>query len=381
MSGQVGVSWVYRLKRDELLEELLKYHIEESGTVDDLRKRFVRFIRKNPQLFANVPADDEDYDEQADITVDEQLNKEFVLIVRPGGTSTPTATSKETQATTEQEREQEPSQHKPQAVYVINQTGENPTAKVIDQIRKWNCHFEGKDLYSFLERIEELRLSYGFSEAQVLKGFPELLRGDALLWYRNEARELESWEEMLQALKDFYLSPDERRNLNIQIRERLQGPNEPFKKFVTALSTLMRRHGKIDKEEQLDNVYYNMRPELKLYVSRRSVNSIADLTQSVEQIEKTLKALKVEGNKTDVSGANNNVNIVNNNAPYDRSKSCWKCKQRGHSRADCKNKWRKFCSFCGKDNVLTRECDCHPSVPAGNASRVESRAPTETRPN
>jgi hypothetical protein len=78
MSGQVGVSWVYRLKRDELVTELVKHHIEQSGTVDELRKRFVAFIRKNPQFFADVPADEEDYDEKADITIDEQ-NTEKML--------------------------------------------------------------------------------------------------------------------------------------------------------------------------------------------------------------------------------------------------------------------------------------------------------------
>jgi hypothetical protein len=378
MSDHVGVSWVYRLKRDELVNELVKHRIEESGTVDALRKRLVAFVRKNPQLFSNAPADEEDYNEDLDITADEQKGKkEFVYIFKPDQTSTPTTSSAETQVNLQPE----PTRQNPQAVYVINQATENTIAKVLDQMRKWNCHFDGKDLYTFLERVDELRTSYGFSEEQVLKGFPELLRGDALLWYRNEARDLQSWAAMEKALKDFFLSPEETRNLNIQIRERLQLPNEPFKKYVTDLSTLMRRHGRIEKVEQLDNLYYNMRPELRLYVSRQSVNSMAELTQSVERIEKTLKAMKTEEKRSTSSGASNSVNVVNNNVPYDRTKSCWKCKQRGHSRADCKNKWRKFCSFCGKDNVLTRECDCHPSVPAGNASRVESRAAAETRPN
>ncbi|KAL7307790.1 hypothetical protein TKK_0000114 [Trichogramma kaykai] len=44
------------------------------------------------------------------------------------------------------------------------------------------------------------------------------------------------------------------------------------------------------------------------------------------------------------------------NYPYNRKDHCWNCKQRGHSRVNCKNPRRKFCSVCGKDNVLTRNC-------------------------
>ena len=50
---------------------------------------------------------------------------------------------------------------------------------------------------------------------------------------------------------------------------------------------------------------------------------------------------------------------------YSRDKCCWRCKQRGHTRLDCKRPPKKFCSRCGKDGVLTR--DCHPP---GNERRA-----------
>ena len=51
--------------------------------------------------------------------------------------------------------------------------------KVIDQMRKWGLHFDGRDAYSFLERLEELQTAYGFSDNQVFQGFAELLHNDA----------------------------------------------------------------------------------------------------------------------------------------------------------------------------------------------------------
>lgn len=34
---------------------------------------------------------------------------------------------------------------------------------IMNQIRKWECHFDDKNLLSFLERIEELCQGYGYS--------------------------------------------------------------------------------------------------------------------------------------------------------------------------------------------------------------------------
>jgi len=57
------------------------------------------------------------------------------------------------------------------------------TARTIDQIRKWGCHFEGKDPIAFLERVEELKSAYGIAGQQLLNGLPELLRGNAFFFF------------------------------------------------------------------------------------------------------------------------------------------------------------------------------------------------------
>lgn len=51
----------------------------------------------------------------------------------------------------------------------------------LNQIRKWRCHFDGKDPHAFLERVEELRHMYDIHGVSLIAGLPELLRGDALL--------------------------------------------------------------------------------------------------------------------------------------------------------------------------------------------------------
>jgi len=53
--------------------------------------------------------------------------------------------------------------------------------KILNQIRKCGQHFDGKDLLSFLKRIEKLRRGYGYENEQLLLELSELLKGDALL--------------------------------------------------------------------------------------------------------------------------------------------------------------------------------------------------------
>lgn len=45
------------------------------------------------------------------------------------------------------------------------QTSDGPpseiSAKIMNQIRKWSCHFDGKDPVTFMEQVEELKAAYG----------------------------------------------------------------------------------------------------------------------------------------------------------------------------------------------------------------------------
>ena len=105
-------------------------------------------------------------------------------------------------------------------------------------MKKWNCHFDGRGVYEILEQVRELQKAYQLSDQQILRGFPEFLRGDAQLWYRNCASTITSWQELEQGLISFYLSPGEQRRLDQQAPEPANfrspgwggggGGNEPY---------------------------------------------------------------------------------------------------------------------------------------------------------
>lgn len=121
---------------------------------------------------------------------------------------------------------------------------------------------------------------------------------------------------------------------------------------------LMRRAGGYTPQDQLEQLYANMRPEYRLYIRRGEITNASTFSAQVTDIEVIENLRRQEERKT--------LGPTVAATAYSRDDCCWRCKQRGHTRQDCRRPPRKFCSRCGKDGVLTR--DCHP--PAGNGPRA-----------
>jgi len=105
--------WIYRLSKADLVSELETLGIDTDGTVDDLRRRLSRYVDQHPDEFR---------------------------------AATPTVSS------------ESPATPAPPP------DPDTRPAKVMSQMRKWGLHFDGKDPWAFLERIDELRDEYGYSD-------------------------------------------------------------------------------------------------------------------------------------------------------------------------------------------------------------------------
>jgi len=245
--------------------------------------------------------------------------------------------------------------------------------ETMNLVRKWGCCFTGKDPLAFLERVEELRSAYGLSNEQMLRCLPELISGEPLLWYRNNRESWATWADFVNSFRLCYL-PHKNTALDREIRDRLQGPNEPFRTYATALQTMMRRFGGLSVKQQVDRVYENMRPSYRRYIHRDGITGVADLIYRVTEHE-DIELAEAEYNsriarKRGGAGSTKIEGPTSENAmispTYQRSECCWNCGQRGHRKPDCRKPFKKFCSVCGKAGVLTREC--HPpgnGQPAG----------------
>jgi len=243
--------------------------------------------------------------------------------------------------------------------------------RVLNQIRKWGCHFDGRDPTSFLERLTELQESYRVSGAQLLRGLPELLRGDALLWYRNFHAGWRTWTNFEDAFRLQYLPRRYAASLRRELTTRYQKAGEKFEQNATVMMTLMRRVGGFTPDEQLGKLYDHMHPDYKLYVRIGDVLNLTDLQKRASEYEE-IEQEKTEAKKRDRDTAPPAVAAVCN-----RNECRWKCKQRGHTRFQCKRRGKKFCSQCGRDGVLTK--DCHP--PSGKATGAGASAAAPATPS
>lgn len=111
---------------------------------------------------------------------------------------------------------------------------------------------------------------------------------------------------------------------------------------------MIRQAGGYSSNEQLETLYENMHPRYKMHIPQNSITRPGELFKRAEKIEQ----LEIQCRERQK---------VVKPAPaaavaYERRECCWSCKQRGHTRFECKRILRKFCSRCGKDGVLMKEC-------------------------
>lgn len=318
------LAWIYKLSKNDLITEMHKHGLDTEGNAAILRKRLSSFVKSNEELFEEKPNDPMDFDE-----------KQLIVDTAAQGSSLNAAELGQSN----------------EEFFSVRQ----PT-DYLEIIRKWGLHFNGKDLHSFLERIEDMQKAYNIPDNELIKGIPILLRDDAILWFRNECPEIESWAAFEHKLKQFFLSTSEQRDLERQIRECKQYSSEPIRTFITRLSTLIRRKNTYSPEEKMDTLYYGIKPDFRLHIPRGSVTSTEDLVHKVEDIEHTLKELspKYYEQKPYSSGT------PATSDKYDRNKNCWRCKEPGHTRFNCRNPAKLFCSRCGKNNIASKNCRCDP---------------------
>lgn len=378
------VGWVYGLSKDELAKELRTYRLETGGIVEVMRKRFIHFLRTGE---GQLPADPTPVDPGA-----------------AAGGLPQTQTSPPTQPTL---------QVQPAANPI-------PRAQICDSVRKWGIKFDGQsDPISFLERVQELRKCYNFSEPELLVALPELLKDKVLLWYRNNQTTWRTWDNFVRDFKAQYLPPRFQFWLAEEIRSRTQGQNETMAEFVTALQTIMRRHGELDPVQQLERIYGNLKPEYKMYIRRRDFQTLAELLKLGGEYEALQSATNMfcpppapaqayifetayNNKKMRSPGVCKPTNIPvgatqpsaepshlslqgaqagpgeevqkvsaqgilqqNPQGGFSRQRVCWRCGRPGHWRTQCKYPAKLFCSWCGRQGVFSRDCTCRQS---GNAS-------------
>lgn len=230
-------SWIYRYSKKELIVLLQEFGLSTEGTLDELRARAREYYTAHPEKIT--------------------------------GMSTGPSTS-----TTKRDE-----------MVPARQIGLPETSTVMSEMRKWGCTFDGRKPVSFLERLEELGVGYGFTGEQMLLGVSELFKGDSLLWFRNVRARIRTWGDFQAAFMDQFLPRHYQAQLKHELRNRLQKENEPYQKYELDMITLMRRAGGFSEDEQLLQLYDNMHPSYKLYVRIDDLNNVQNLRHRATEYE------------------------------------------------------------------------------------------------
>lgn len=250
-----------------------------------------------------------------------------------------------------------------------------------ESIRKWQLVYDGRtDAVSFLERIEELQECYRLTDAQLLLSLPVLLRGNALLWYRNSRTSWTTWHDFLDAFRRQYLPPQQQLQTEEDVRTRTQQENESFKDFAVALQTLLRRAGISSPAAVFDRMYRNMHPKYKIHIRRNSVSTMVELMDAASDLElaweeqRKLSSTVSKPKPRETNSFSRPPPMKTTPAPETRQSppppfmakipiftdTCWKCGRRGHTSKICRGPSILFCSRCGRRGIMSRSCPCPP---------------------
>lgn len=260
-------------------------------------------------------------------------------------------------------------------------------AQCCDIIRKWNVRFDGReDAMGFLERIEELRASYDLTGEAMLTALPELLKGDVLLWLRNNSSGWTQWKDFVEAFLRAYTTTDLASRLKRGVYQRMQKPTETMQAYVTEMLTMMRRC-QFPEAERLDAIYDNMRTEYKFYTKRYECKILEDLLEGAREFEE-LKATQAKTPKEE-NIAKKNVSFGSatpqNEARRQESAPRWREQNNGWREPaprwrDAAPQWRERSSSQPPAWRGTSPKGRTPTPPRSNTARNENTRQTEPMP-
>lgn len=272
-------------------------------------------------------------------------------------------------------------------------------------LSEWGIKFsgDGRQVFNFLERVEELALSRNVNRDELFRSAVELFTGEAFIWFRSIKDSVHDWESLVKRIKLDFLSAEVDDDLWDQIKGRKQKKNETVVIFVSHMEALFSRlshppHETTKVKILRKNLLANFSNQLAL-VDIVSVSNLVDMCRKLEANLRPVNEQSVahvcscstsanagsspsqsRSVKSPVSNSVNNfrknlsknfkqnkaahpINTQTNTSQEPSTSSvpktpstCWNCGQQGHLFYNCKLQSKTFCYRCGLPNVTMRNC-------------------------
>lgn len=159
---------------------------------------------------------------------------------------------------------------------------------MMDIVRKWNIHYsktnDPQDALCFLEQIEERANCYNIEKHLLPKAMPELLRHQALEWYRNNKQDWTTWKGFVKSFTDFFVPTKMKSQMENEIVAYVQKVDQPIQDYILRLQSLM-RFAELSEADQLNRIYTNCRQEYKMYVKRHEFKTLSEFKIFAETFE------------------------------------------------------------------------------------------------
>lgn len=259
----------------------------------------------------------------------------------------------------------------------INEPSTGQTKRKSVPVHQWGISFSGDgtgpSINAFLERIEEYRISRNVSIEDLFNSFSELLKGNALIWYRTVKTKVSTYPQLISRLRDEYQPFDYEVELWKEIRNRVQGSQESVGCYVSCMLNLFDRlPTRPSEEEKLRVLRRNIAPYFIYGIGLAEIDSVDEFLRVCKQLEHNKRMAEnfncsrtVNHNllEPDLSpavsirerGRNSPAKVAATTSTF--GKQCWNCLGRDHMYRNCTQpRSRKFCYGCGQPNTIKSKC-------------------------
>lgn len=253
-------------------------------------------------------------------------------------------------------------------------------------VAKWNLKFSGDkrsmSVNSFLEQVDELCVARRVSKAELFKQAFDLFSGKALIWYRATRKQVHSWDELVECLREEFQPIDYDEKLLDEIKRRTQGKDETIGIYLSVMSSLFGRLAcPVSETARLKILLRNISPFYQSQLGLVEVNSIDDLRTYCRKLEARRESVEaftfpsrhsstLEPDLAYVDVDDSVVAIENAAAGLQlegSSSKCFNCGMSGHMAKGCLAPKRKYCYRCKKEGFTVVTCpNCSRS---GNGNR------------
>lgn len=260
-------------------------------------------------------------------------------------------------------------------------------------VASWNLVFSGnasgKSLNDFLSQVQMYARADGVSNVELLRAAVYLFAGPALTWYRAYGPRFNSWEHLVQTLRQEFLPYDYDYGLLREIEQRKQGKGESFAMFLANMEMMYRglQHTIVPEQQMIDTIMRNLLPYYAEKLVMCDIGSIRDLSLYCRRIENFQFRMNKQSENTGsllepqfaFRGKPMQRNLINaiesNPEPFANvprqtiGLGCFNCQGIDHDHKNCPSpKLRIFCYNCGEVGQLATFCfKCNPN--SGNRMR------------